>query len=98
MEASRPDAVRVEVAASVVEISDGERDRLLRKLRIVGGFDSIIAKFDGADRDAPIDLDLKERFRLRAVIVAWEDGSDLPAGIAQLRAALEQADRGNNVR
>ena len=43
-------------------------------------------------------LDLAERFRLRALIVAWEDGSDLPAGIAQLLAALEQADAPKNTR
>ena len=57
MEVSRPDAVRVEVAANVVEISGDERDRLLRKLRIVGGFDSTIAKFE-ADSGVLIEFDL----------------------------------------
>jgi hypothetical protein len=93
VEASRPDAVRVEVAASVVEISDGERDRLLRKLRIVGGFDSIIAEFESTDSSALIELNLVERFRLRSAIQAWRHGSDLPTGIAGLLATLEQADR-----
>jgi hypothetical protein len=92
VEERRPDAVRVEVAANVVEISDDDRDRLLQKLRLVGGFDSTIAKFEAADASRPIEFNRVEHFRLRAALEAWRNGSDLPAGIVRLLAALEQAD------
>ncbi len=98
MEASRPDAVRVEVAAHIVEIDHDERDRLLRKLRLVSGFDTVIAKFEAADSGAPIQLDLVERFRLRVALEVWKYRDDeLPDGIARLLAALVQADAGGKV-
>ena len=76
MEASRPDVVLVEVAAGVVEISDDESDRLRRRLRIVGGFDSILAKFE-EHAVVPVEFNLVERFRLRAAIEAWKRSGDL---------------------
>jgi hypothetical protein len=91
VEANRSDAVRVGVAADVVEISWDERDRLVRKLSIVTGFEAIVDKFEAAAPDAPVVLDLGDRLRLRAALEAWANGSQLPHGIARLLAALVQA-------
>ncbi len=89
---SRSDVVRVEVAASVVEINHDERERLLRRLRIGGGFDTIIAKFAAADSGAAVVLDFIERLRLRVALEFWADGSELPDRVARLLVVLEHAD------
>ena len=95
MQVSRPDAVRVEVAANLVEISPDERDRLLQKLRVVSGFDAIIAKFEAAGLSTSVHLDLAERFRLRIALEVWEYNTDeLPDGIARLLDALVKTDTG----
>ena len=72
VQVGRPDAVRVEVAANLVEISSGERDRLLKKLWVVSGFDAIMAKFEAAGSSTPVHLDLVERLRLRVALEVWE--------------------------
>lgn len=94
MEASRPNAVRVEVAANVVEIDLDERDQLLKRLRIIAGFDTIIAKFSATDPSRLIELDIIERMRLRVALEIWRNTSELPNGIASLLAALVRADAG----
>ena len=91
MEANRSDAVRVGVAADVVEISYDERDRLVRKLTIVSGFDAIIDKFAAADSGGTVVLDLGDRLRLRAALEAWANSGELPGGIGRLLSALVQA-------
>ena len=80
MEASRPDAVRVEVGANVVEIDLDERDQLLKRLRIIAGFDTVIAKF-AATNPRPIELDIVERLRLRVALEIWRNTSELPNGL-----------------
>ena len=94
MEASRPDAVRVEVGANVVEIDLDERDQLLKRLRIIAGFDTVIAKFAATDPSRPIQLDIIERLRLRVALEIWRNTSELPNGLAFLLAALVRADAG----
>jgi hypothetical protein len=69
-----------------------ERNRLLRELRIVSGFDEIIAKFEAADSGAPLRLNLVERFRLRVALEVWQDNGELPEGLARLLATIVQAD------
>ena len=88
MEANRSDAVRVGVAANVVEISYDERDRLVRKLSIVTGFEAIVDKFAAASSDGTVVLDLGDRLRLRAALEAWANSGELPDGIARLLSAL----------
>jgi hypothetical protein len=93
IKANRSAAVRVQVAANVVEISHHEQDQLLRKLRVVSGFDAPVARFEAAAPDTPVYLDLIERFRLRVALEVWEHNTDqLPDGIARLLAVLVQAD------
>lgn len=66
---------------------------MLRKLRIVSGFDTTIAKFEAADSGTAVHLDLVERFRLRVALEVWEYNTDeLPEGIARLLDALIQTD------
>jgi hypothetical protein len=91
VEANRSDAVRVGVAADVVEISYDERDRLVRKLTIVSGFDPIIDKLASADSGGTVVLDLTDRLRLRAALEAWVNSGELPEGIARLLSALVRA-------
>ena len=92
----RLDAVRVGVAAQLVTISADERDALLRKLQVVAGFEGVVAKFEEADRNQPVELDIAQRLRLRVALQVWQSASELSDGLERLLAALTRADRGGS--
>jgi hypothetical protein len=95
VERSRLDQVRVDVAGDVVEITWAERDWLLRKINVVAGFETIVAKFDAVGASKPVELDFDERARLRAPLEFWE--RELQDGLARLLDALVRAAPGGHV-
>ena len=94
VEANRSDAVRVDVAGNVVEIAWAERDWLLKKIRVVSGFQTIVGKFEAVGAGEPVKLDFDERARLRAPLEFWE--RELPDGLVRLLAALIRAAPGGH--
>jgi hypothetical protein len=96
METSRLARVHVEVAENLVEITWGERDTLLDKLRFVTGCETIIERFWSAGASRPVELDDEQRSRLRVTLELW-GVSVLPDGLARLLIALVQADPGGQV-
>ena len=96
MDASQIGRVHVEVAENLVEITWDERDTLLRRLRIVGGCDTIIERFWAVGASRPVELDDEQQARLRVMLELW-GLSVLPDGLARLLIALVQADPGGSV-
>ena len=72
MERSRLDQVYVDVAGTLVEIAWAERDWLLEKIRVVSGFETIVAQFEAVGASRPVELDFDERARLRAPLEFWQ--------------------------
>lgn len=97
MEAGQLDAVRVDVAGTIVEISSDERDALLGKIAFVAGCETIIAKFQAAGACGPVELDNRERNYLRTALDVWELLSELPDGMAHLLDTLAQANPDGNL-
>jgi hypothetical protein len=93
MERSRLDHLYVDVAGTLVEISWAERDWLLRKIRVVAGFETIVWKFEAVGASRRVRLDFDDRARLRAPLEFW---GELPDGLAQLLDALVQAAPGGH--
>jgi hypothetical protein len=90
MEKSRLDRVQIDVAGRIVEISWGERDALIGKLRLITGFETIIDKFKAVGASRPVELDAGERADLRTVLELW-GVRVMPAGLARLLMALVRA-------
>ena len=95
MEASRLDRVRINVQWEIVEIAWAERDWLLKKIAVVSGFESIVAKFEAVGASRPVELDFDERARLRAPLEFWEH--ELTEGLVRLLDALGRAAPGGHV-
>lgn len=95
MEQSRLDQVHVDVAGNIVEIAWAERDWLLEKIRVVAGFETIVAKFEAVGASRPVELDFDDRARLRGPLELWE--RQLPDGLVRLLTALVQAAPGGEV-
>ena len=72
-----------------VEIAWAERDWLLEKIRVVAGFETIVADFTVGAPHYAIVLDLDQQARLRAALEAWE--RELTDGLVRLLDALVQA-------
>jgi hypothetical protein len=96
METSRLARVHIEVAENLVEITWGERDTLLDKLRFVAGCETIIERFWSVGASSPVELDDEQRSRLRVTLELW-GVSVPPDGLARLLIALVQADPGGQV-
>lgn len=95
MDASRLDRVQVDVAGEIVEITWGERDALLGKLRRVAGNETIIEKLEGAGASRPVDLDDEQVSRLRTELGFWDNSAnEMPESVARLLTALIGADPG----
>jgi len=88
--------VHIEVAENLVEITWGERDRLLDKLGDVAGSETIIERFWAVGASRPVVLDDLQRSLLRVTLELWGI-SVLPDGLARLLIALVQADPGGRV-
>lgn len=98
MEAGRRDAMRVEVAGTVVEISLAERDALLGKIVFVAGCETIVAKFHAAGGRGPtVELDEAEQNYLHTALDVWEFLSELPGGLARLLDALAHTNTSGHV-
>ena len=95
VEGNLSDGLRVDVAGDVVEIAWAERDWLLKKIRVVSGFQTIVGKFEAVGASGPVKLDFDERARLRAPLEFWE--RELPDGLVRLLAALIQAAPGGHL-
>ena len=91
MEARRLDRVQVNVAGNDVEITWDERDRLLGKLRLLTGCDSIMQKFEAVGASRPVKLDHVQQARLRVVLELW-GVAVMPDGLAHLLIVLVRAE------
>jgi hypothetical protein len=96
VEAIRPDRVRIDVAGQTVEISERDRDALLRELCLVPGTKPLRERFEAAGASRPVELYHEPLSRLRVVLEAWDRGGVLPDGIARLLVALERAGGGDS--
>ena len=99
MEASWLDRVRVDASGYVVEISRDELDALVGKIGFVAGCETIVAKFEAAGADRPVELDYDEQEKLCAALEVWEDVApdELPEGLMRLLVALVHAESDKDV-
>ena len=97
MEVDSLDRARINVRWAIVEISWEERDRLLRKIATVAGYESIVAKFHAVGASRPVELNDGELARLRVPLEFWAQTRELPDGLARLLAALVRTDPGGHV-
>src|SRR6266571_9286465 len=93
---SRLDRVRVDVPGETIEITWDERDTLLEQLRSDAGCASIIKAFEAVGASRPVELDDKQRARLRVALELWGIAV-IPDGLARLLIALVRADPGGHV-
>jgi hypothetical protein len=91
MEARRLDRVQVDVAGEIVEISWGERDKLLGKLRVLDGCETIVQNFEAVGASRPVELDDDQRSRLRVMLELWGI-TLLSKELAHLLVVLVRAD------
>jgi hypothetical protein len=92
MEWSRLDRVDVVVAGEIVDISRRDRDALLQRLCFVAGCERIRKTIEAAGDHTPVELDARQRSRLRAVLEDWESEGFPPEGMAGLLVALVRAE------
>jgi hypothetical protein len=93
MEWSRLDRIDVVIAGEAVDISRRDRDALLQRLCFAAGCERIRKTIEAAGDHSPIELDARQRSRLRAVLEDWESEGFPPEGMTSLHVALERADR-----
>jgi hypothetical protein len=89
----RLDRVQVDVAEEMVEISWGERDKLLARLRLLEGFEDIVSRFEAVGASHPVELDDDQQTRLRVMLELWGI-TLLSKELAHLLVVLVRADPG----
>jgi hypothetical protein len=96
MASGRLTKVQVDVAGEIVELTWGERDTLLSKLRFIADGDPIVDRFLAA-ASRPVELNDEQRARLRIALELW-GVRVMPNGLSRLLVALVRANKGGQAK